>query len=231
MTAYASAVPTRPAPDAAPSSTSGPAAAGPAGLGARGLATRRRLLDALRRLLSEKAVAWISVADIARASGMSPATFYRYFADVDAAALALSEDVVDDLAPAVALVAPSWDGTAGLGRVMAFVEEFLAHWERNQAVLRLRNLAAEEGDARFSEVRLRTLRPLNVVLAAKVREHQREGNVVSEIQPTVAATALVGMLERIGAHRTAYERRGHDALVRTTAVIIQQSVCGGRSDP
>ena len=169
------------------------------------------------------------MADIARTSGMSPATFYRYFADVDQAALALAEDVVDDLRPAVARVAPSWDGSAGLANVVAFVEEFLAHWERNQAVLRLRNLAAEEGDARFSEVRLRTLRPLNVALAAKIREHQRDGNVVSEIQPTIAATALVGMLERIGAHRGNYERRGHEALVRTTAVIIQQSVCGGRS--
>ncbi len=199
-------------------------------LGKRALATRHRLLEALGFLLAEKPGARISVADIARVADMSSATFYRYFADFDEAALALAEDLIDDLRPAVSLVAPSWDGQAGFDNVMAFVDEFLAHWERNQPVLRLRNLAAEEGDQRFYEVRLRALRPVNVALAAKIREHQREGNVVTEVQPTIAATALVGMLERIGAHRSSYERRGHDALVRTTAVIIQQSVCGGRSE-
>ena len=216
---------TRPVADPPPA----PAAPDRPALGTRGIRTQARLLDALRRLLAEKTIAWISVADIARTSGMSPATFYRYFRDVDEAALALAEEAAADIDKSVAAVGPSWDGDEGFANVMAFVEAFLAHWQRNQAVLRLRNLAAEEGDEEFSEVRLRTLRPVNQAISAKIREHQREGNVVSEIHPTIAATALVGMLERIGAHRPNYERRGHEALVRTTAVIVQQSVCGGRS--
>lgn len=214
-------------PEAAPLALDGPHGRPP--LGSRGVRTRARLLDAVVELLAAKPIGWISVADIARTSGMSPATFYRYFRDVDEAALALAADAAGDLDHTVALVAPSWDGDEGLANVMAFVEGFLGHWQRNQAVLGLRNLAAEEGDARFPEVRLQTLRPLNRAIAAKIRQHQRAGNVVTEIDPTIAATALVGMLERIGAHRSNYERRGHEALVRTTAVIIQQSVCGGRA--
>ncbi len=198
-----------------------------AALGRRGQETRRRLLDALSRLLEENPPAWISVADIARTSALSPATFYRYFGDVDEAALALAVDLVDDLDPAVRLVGRPWAGPEGLPNVTAFVEAFLAHWGRHGAVLRLRNLASEQGDQRFSDVRMQTLRPLNRALATKIRERQRVDPTAPPLHPTIAATALVGMLERIGAHRANYERRGYEALVRTTALIIQQSVCGG----
>ena len=199
-------------------------------LGKRALATRHRLLEALGFLLAEKPGARISVADIARVADMSSATFYRYFADFDEAALALAEDLIDDLRPAVSLVAPSSDGLAGFDNVMAFVDEFLAHWERDRpcsACATWPPRKATSGSTRFGcEPSDRSTWPW----PPRSPSTEREGNVVTEVQPTIAATALVGMLEQIGAHRSSYERRGHDALVRTTAVIIQQSVCGGRSE-
>ena len=57
----------------------------------------------------------------------------------------------------------------------------------------------------------RALRPVNQAVSRKVRVHQREGRVVGvvgAIQPAFAATALVGMLERVGVYRLNYDRSG-----------------------
>src|SRR5918993_854314 len=55
--------------------------------GRRGRATRRRLLDQTAAMLRERSYRDVTVIEIARAAGTSPATFYQYFADVEAAVL------------------------------------------------------------------------------------------------------------------------------------------------
>ncbi len=51
-------------------------------LGPRALHTRQRLLDATVELLSQQSVRDLSVVEIAKRAGTSPATFYQYFKDV-----------------------------------------------------------------------------------------------------------------------------------------------------
>lgn len=52
-------------------------------IGARAQATRRKLLDATAKLLTEQGILDLRVVDISREIGTSPATFYHYFNDVD----------------------------------------------------------------------------------------------------------------------------------------------------
>jgi AcrR family transcriptional regulator len=197
-------------------------------LGKRGAQTRRRLLEATARLLESHGVRDLRVVDIARAVGTSPATFYQYFRDVEEAVLVVAEEVGEDIAPLGELLARPWDGADGLSSARELVEEFMAYWDAHRAVLRTRNLAAQEGDRRFRDVRNESLRPLREGLAAKVEESQQAGRVGPEIAPMAAAAALAAMIERMAAFHADLEPYGvtREALVETTARIIFQTVNG-----
>ena len=201
-------------------------------LGKRGAQTRRRLLDATAQLLESHGVRDVRVVDIARVVGTSPATFYQYFRDVEEAVLAVAEEVGEDLAPLGGLLSRPWEGEAGLGAARRLVEEFMAYWDAHRAVLRTRNLAAQEGDQRFRGVRNESLRPLREGLAAKVAEAQQAGRVRPEIAPMAAAAALAAMIERMAAFHTDLEPYGVSRadLVETTARIILQTVTGQTSN-
>ena len=200
-------------------------------LGKRGAATRRRLLDATARLLEDRGVRDLRVVDIAREVGTSPATFYQYFRDVAEAVLALSEEVGEDLAPVGEVLSRDWTGPAGVDASRELVLGFIAYWDAHRAVLRTRNLAAQEGDQRFRAVRNASLRPLLEGFAAKVEESQRAGRVDAAIAPIAAASALLSMLERMAAFHTDLVPWGvqHDELVETTARILHQVMTGGAS--
>jgi AcrR family transcriptional regulator len=200
-------------------------------LGKRGAATRRRLLDATARLLESHGVRDLRVVDIAREVGSSPATFYQYFRDVEEAVLVLSEEVGEDLAPVGELLARPWEGGAGLDLAREMVDAFLRYWDGHRAVLRTRNLAAQEGDRRFRDVRNRALMPLTEGVAAKVADAQAQGKVGEGVVPIAAAAALVAMLERMAAFHADLEPLGasRNDVVETTARIIFQTVTGGKS--
>jgi AcrR family transcriptional regulator len=197
-------------------------------VGKRGAQTRRRLLDATARLLEHHGIRDLRVVDIAREVGTSPATFYQYFRDVEAAVLALASDVGDDVAPLAALLDGVWEGDAGLDAARALVDGFVDYWDRHRAVLRTRNLAAQEGDSRFREVRNRTLGVFTQRISAKVAEAQAAGRVAPELSPAAAGAALVALIERMAAFHVDLEPLGvaRADLVETTARILHQTVTG-----
>jgi len=211
--------------------TSEPVAIDGRSLGRRGAATRTRLLEATNELLETHGVRDLRVVDIARSVGTSPATFYQYFRDVEEAVLVVAEEVGEDLAPLGELLARPWTGESGVDAARDLVEEFMAYWDGHRAVLRTRNLAAQEGDPRFREVRNESLRPLREGLAAKVAEAQRQGRVGPEFSPMAAAAALAAMMERMAAFHADLEPYGvtRNDLVETTARIIFQTVTGTSS--
>jgi AcrR family transcriptional regulator len=197
-------------------------------LGSRGARTRRRLLDATATLLETHGIRDLRVVDIARRVETSPATFYQYFRDVEDAVLALAGEVGESTAPLLAVVAGAWDGDGALDSARALVEGFVDFWDLNRAVLRTRNLAAQEGDQRFRDVRNRALEPFTQGLAAHVRAAQRAGRVAPELSPAAAGAALVALLERMAAFHRDLEPLGipRSDLVETTARIIHQTVTG-----
>ena len=198
-------------------------------LGRRGALTRERLLVATDELLETHGVRDLRVVDIARRVGTSPATFYQYFRDVEDAVLALAAAVGEDLAPVEELLDRSWTGPGGLDAARELVAGFMEYWDEHRAILRTRNLAAQEGDRRFRDVRNGALRPLREGLAAKVAEAQAAGLVAPELSPVAAASALSAMLERMAAFHAdlaAYGASRAD-VVETTARIVFQT-CTGR---
>ena len=200
-------------------------------LGRRAQLTRQRLLEATRDLLAEHGIRDLRVVDIARQVGTSPATFYQYFRDVEEAVLALVEGLRDDLLPLLAVLDEPMRGKNGLESARRLVESFITYWDEHRAVLRVRNLAAEEGDPRFREVRTRTLGAITEELRKQIAENQDAGRVDAEVHPYAAAASMVAMMERMAAYHLDLEPRGlaRPQLVETVARIIHQTVTGKRT--
>jgi len=192
-------------------------------LGRRGAQTRQRLLDATARLLEDNGLRELRVVDIARAVDLAPATFYQYFRDVEEAVLALSAAVGEETTSLSGLIAEPWSGPDGLVVVRRLVEDFIANWDDHRAVLRTRNLAAQEGDPRFRAVRNEALRPLTEGIAAKVAAQGEPG-----VAPYAAAAAMVSMLERMAAFHTDLQAYGTSRadVVETTARILHRTATG-----
>jgi AcrR family transcriptional regulator len=55
--------------------------------------TRRKLIDAALRLSAERGFASLSLREVAKAAGITPAGFYRHFHDMDELGLALIDEV------------------------------------------------------------------------------------------------------------------------------------------
>ena len=129
-------------------------------LGARALARRRMILDATRTLLEGRRLRELRVADIARAVAISPRTFYQYFADVEDAVLQLAAEANEDLSALLLLFEGAWRGEEGRRRARDVVIFFMDYWDAHGPILRIRNLAADEGDKRFMALRRAAMEPI-----------------------------------------------------------------------
>jgi AcrR family transcriptional regulator len=187
--------------------------------GKRGQATRMRLLESTSDLLRTTSWRSITVIDIARAAGTSPATFYQYFENFEQAILVLAEELVDGAAELGELVDGDWSEPAGWDTACQVVDGFMAYWERNRSVFRVVELATEEGDLRFQGLRVRALNAVTVSLAKAITVTRAAsasapggsssssggGGGPAGSDPMAVAATLVSMLAHVAAHRYGYE--------------------------
>jgi AcrR family transcriptional regulator len=174
--------------------------------GRRGRATRQRLLDCTRDMLTSTSYRDVKVIDIAREAGTSPATFYQYFADVEAAILVLSEEMAQQGQHLKAIITDgAWDGADAMTTSLALVDAFFTFWEEHRPVLRVMDLATDEGDARFQKIRVGLLNDITKALAEVTRRSQAAGGVPRDLDPMAVAGALVSMLAHTAAHQYGFE--------------------------
>jgi AcrR family transcriptional regulator len=201
--------------------------------GRRGMATRQRLLDCTATMLSAAAYRELKVVDIAREAGTSPATFYQYFADVESAVVALAEEMAaKGRGFADTVRAATWRGRKGYAAAEALADEVIAFWEDHGAVMRVVDLATDEGDARFANVRTRLLNDLNNALADAIAEARSAGRVPPDVEPQATAGVLVSMLVHVAAHRYGFEFWGvRTADLRTSMARILFWTISGQKPP
>ena len=194
-------------------------------LGERALKKRRQLMDATLKLLRKKKLRDIRVADIARAVDTSPATFYQYFKDVEDVVLSLAEDATQQMPSIGALFEGDWEAEAGLQRSREVVDAFISYWDEYGAVLRVRNLAADEGDKRFLKVRGDGTKP---IIDAMVKR-MGKGKNRKAYKPIAAAVAMGAILERLSAYHRELEGMGisREELVETSAQILFRTLTSG----
>ncbi|MEU6634348.1 TetR family transcriptional regulator [Streptomyces rochei] len=177
--------------------------------GRRGQATRQKLLDCLSDMLSSSPYRDVKVIDVARKAGTSPATFYQYFPDVEGAVLELADHMAAESSALAELTAGrSWAGKAGWQTAQELVDGFLDFWKKNDAILRVVDLGAAEGDKRFSKIRMKVLNSVNSSLTESVAELQARGKVDKDVNPAAIAGSLVVMLAAAASHQKGFSSWG-----------------------
>jgi AcrR family transcriptional regulator len=176
--------------------------------GPRGLATRNKLIACTEAIVATTPYSDLRVTDVARAAGTSPATFYQYFVDLDAALLVLASQVTETGSQLASFVQNrKWRGKPGYASACELVDGFLEFWQANLPVLRVVDLLTEEGDARFRQARVHMLNSIANALADAIALAKPEGSAstASAIAPMATASALVSMLAHVAAHREGME--------------------------
>ena len=202
-------------------------------IGERALLTRRRILDATASLLREQGSLDLKVLDVAREVGTSPATFYQYFSDVEDAICALSAELVTKVAPIQEQLAAVWDdGAAGLDGARAVVSAYTDFWDENGAVLRIMLLRADEGDARFRQIRREYNAPFMAAMVTKVRDAQGARRLSTDLDAEATAGAMLAALDRLPNYREGFEKRGTSraAMIETVARLLHASLTGAKLD-
>ncbi|MGW2826156.1 TetR family transcriptional regulator [Streptomyces sp. NPDC001443] len=197
--------------------------------GRRGQATRQKLLDCLSEMLSSSPYRDVKVIDVARKAGTSPATFYQYFPDVEGAVLEIAEQMAAEGAELAELVAGrSWVGKAGWQSSQELVDGFLEFWRRNDAILRVVDLGAAEGDKRFYKLRMKILNSVNNSLSDAVAELQSKGKVDKDVNPAAVAGSLVAMLAAVASHQKGFTSWGvkQAELKPNLALLVHLGVTG-----
>ncbi|MER6220595.1 TetR family transcriptional regulator [Streptomyces sp. 900105755] len=197
--------------------------------GRRGQATRQKLLDCLSEMLSSSPYRDVKVIDVARKAGTSPATFYQYFPDVEGAVLEIAEQMATEGGQLTELLAGrSWVGKAGWATAQELVDGFLEFWRRNDAILRVVDLGAAEGDKRFYKIRMKILNSVNNSLTDSIAELQSKGRVDKDVNPAAVAGSLVAMLAAVAAHQKGFQTWGvkQAELKPNLALLVHLGVTG-----
>ncbi|MET7520516.1 TetR family transcriptional regulator [Streptomyces sp. NPDC005480] len=197
--------------------------------GRRGQATRQKLLECLGDMLSSSPYRDVKVIDVARKAGTSPATFYQYFPDVEGAVLEIAEQMATEGAGLTQLLeGRSWVGKAGWQTSQELVDGFLEFWRKNDAILRVVDLGAAEGDKRFYKIRMKILNSVNNSLTDTVKELQAKGKVDKDVSPAAMAGSLVAMLAAVASHQKGFQTWGvkQAELKPNLALLVHLGVTG-----
>jgi AcrR family transcriptional regulator len=185
-------------------------------MGRKGNETRQRLIRATVELLEKRSIRDVSVSDIATLAGTSSSSFYIYFADVSAAALAAAESI-EQITPGIeALLREPWSETDAQLKAAALVEEYVSFSSQHHAILRIRNLSADEGDKRFEAVRHQAVSRIHDLLEARIAA---AGN---DLDPSAGASAILALMERISSIARLPLRRHHSrkSLISAAAFLL-----------
>jgi AcrR family transcriptional regulator len=199
--------------------------------GRRGRATRERLLQCTAELLEKTSYRDLKVIDIARCAETSPATFYQYFPDVEAAILVLAAQMAENGKGLTSLIHGStWSGREGWDTALQLVDAFLDLWDRHHALLRVVDLATLEGDLRFQNIRTHLLNEVTTALRDVVEKFKADGRHPADLDPMAQAASLVSLLAHVASHRYGFEFWGirMDGMRRSLAGIIFWSLTGKR---
>jgi len=199
--------------------------------GRRGRATRDKLLKCTAELLEKSSYRDLTVMDIARCASCSPATFYQYFADVEAAVLVLAEEMASNGKDLTALIGDAdWRARSGYAAAESIVDSFLALWERHRAILKVVDLATAEGDLRFQSARTHLLNAITVGLRDVIEDFRTAGGHPGDADPMAQAATLVSMLAHVAQHSYGFEFWGIRMadMRKSLARILYAGVTGKR---
>lgn len=182
---------------AAADRTSPPSNRNPGGRTRKSQETRRALLDAAARMFAENGYHQTSVPDIVQAAGVGHGTFYEYFASRRDILLALTRPITDT--PERRPILKSQNLADRIrAEIFWYLSDHVEHLELSKVWHAASNFDPEIAETRHRERARRIKRVRKGIESAEVRP---------DIDPEIAAAALVAMLEEF-THRWFIEGDG-----------------------
>jgi Tetracyclin repressor-like, C-terminal domain len=139
---------------------------------------------------------------------------------VSSAALAAAESV-EQITPEIeTLLALPWARAEGQDRAVALLEAYVNFSSKHHAILRIRNLSADEGDKRFEEVRHRAVSRIHKLLESRIAA------LDGGLDPSAGASAILALMERISSIARLPLRRHHSrkSLIVAAAFLIANAM-------
>lgn len=133
---------------------------------------RKRIMEKAIELIRDSSYKDLTVADVAYEVGVSTATFYVYFSDIEDVLFACVEEADQDLGSIMEVLNQDWTADNMNDRVTEFVDRYMNIWEKHAVELRIRNQEADQGNLRFLQFRLDSTRDIIECLEKKVAEAQ-----------------------------------------------------------
>lgn len=168
-------------------------------IGSKGERTRAGIIAATVGLLESRGLRDVSVVEVAREAGVSPASFYVYFRGVPEVVLEALEHASQTSPELEDLLERDWTEDDASRTALRFVEAYADLWNAKGTIFRVRNLAAEEGDERFYAARMKAAQPMMARISAAIARAQARGRAPCELEPRACAGTILMMLERLSA--------------------------------
>jgi AcrR family transcriptional regulator len=191
-----------PDPAALPIDRLSQSAGAPRRPGVRALQTRQRLLAVTTDLLDEVPYRDLTSAIVTQRLGLSPPAFYRYFSDINDALAACAHrmrDSVQEIADVV--TTRPWRRQRAIESALEVIDALAVFWQHRRSLYRVTDLLADEGDARFIEIKQHTFEPLTEAFRRVMAE-------VPGRDPIVAAGVVVASLVHVTARESGFAASG-----------------------
>jgi len=138
-----------------------------------------RLLPVVEELLFENGYAGLNIRDVAKRTGMGPATIYKYFGSKELLALRVLQNQDEMIARVVAAAIPAASSVKAKWR--AFYTGLLNYYDEHPNVAVIQNMAMPTNTWFLPESKW----PV-IALARIIRDLIREGRATSELDPVVS---------------------------------------------
>ena len=183
----------------------------------------RQLLDAGVEVFATKGYFAARVDDIVKLAHTSHGTFYLYFANKEELFRALAAEVADEMQTLAESLGPLEPGPGGQESLRVWIARFADLYERYGPVIRAWT-EAEIGSHEFGRLGNDVMVRFTRVLTVRIAEA-----APADLDPTIAAVALVAMFERLNYYALAGQVRARrDEIVDTLAQVTQRAVFGVR---
>ena len=181
----------------------------------------RQLLDAGAEVFATKGYFAARVDDIVKLARTSHGTFYLYFSNKEDLFRALAAEVADQMQALAESLGPLEAGPVGAASLHTWIERFADLYDRYGPIIRAWT-EAEIGSHEFGRLGNDVLVRFTRVLTQRIAEA-----APPDLDPTIAAVALVAMFERLNYYALAGQvRADRDGIVDTLALVTQRAVFG-----
>jgi AcrR family transcriptional regulator len=190
-------------------------------LRARGQRTLRKLLDAGVVVFETRGYHAARVDDVVKLARTSHGTFYLYFANKEDLFRALVAEVTGEMQTLAESLGPLAPGPEGSASLEAWIGRFADLYEHYGAVIRAWT-EAEIGSHEFGRLGTDLLGRFTRVLADRIAPAAPD-----DLDPVIAALAIVAMLERLNYYvLSAQVRVPRDHMVATLARVTHAALFG-----